>query len=132
MPWEDRGVIYAVRAYAPAESVNSLGQESNSQAVKEAASRPSGTMRNLLFFLLSVSQCSLCLCLCTLSSSICSYQCDIDDWTCVCVLWLKTQCAQQESSSRQTGQFCSSYPAVLHGYDWVHWVTKSCTATAYR
>ena len=32
----------------------------------------------------ALSQCSLCLCLCTLSSSICSYQCDIDDWTCVC------------------------------------------------
>ena len=21
---------------------------------------------------------------------------------------------------------------VLHGYDWIHWVTKSCTTTAYR
>ena len=34
--------------------------------------------------LLALSQCSLCLYLCILSSSICSYQCDIDDWTCGC------------------------------------------------
>ena len=29
--------------------------------------------------------------------------------------------------------FCVSWEVfVLHGYDWIHWVAKSCTTTAYR
>ena len=29
--------------------------------------------------------------------------------------------------------FCVSWEVfILHGYDWIHWVTKSCTTTAYR
>ena len=28
---------------------------------------------------------------------------------------------------------CASWEVfVLHGYDWIHWVAKSCTTTAYR
>ena len=27
---------------------------------------------------------------------------------------------------------CFLWSFVLHGYDWIHWVAKSCTTTAYR
>ena len=59
----------------------------------------------------TLSQCSLCLCLCTLSMSICSYQCDIDDWT--CVLWLKTHPKSAHSRSHpvvRQDNFCNRYP----------------------
>ena len=55
----------------------------------------------------------------------------------LCQIPRNCQCKWLLVSSRVPGTFASSFVFpekffVLHGYDWIHWVAKSCTTTAYR
>ena len=66
---------------------------------------------NLLFFLLSVSVPCACDCaLCRVVSVLISVTL-MTEHVCALAQDASEKCAQEESSSRQTGQFCSGYPS---------------------